>query len=344
MARAGASVVLIDKAVFPRPKACGEGIMPGGLPVLGRLGVLPEVEAKARPFRGVRFTSPRGREATGYFPEGRGLAIHREELDLILLRKAQAHPGIQVLEGRAALYKEGLRLDDGAAVPARRLVIADGAHSRVADDIGSARRPPRAARFGLRTRYEGVQGLSDVVEVFIQEGGEIYLAPQRGDGNALVSILLEERRMARFAGRTTEAFEEALHSCRPLAARLADARRVVAIQGAGPFGLQRERRAGPGWLLAGDAAGGVDPITGEGIALALKTGELAAEATLRALRGEPERGVAVFYEARRKALVRRKTLLSRFLLGVVRRPLMAETVVASLAAAPALFSLLLSDD
>jgi flavin-dependent dehydrogenase len=350
LARAGLRVTLVDKARFPRPKACGEGVMPSGVRVLERLGALGDVERAGRRFRGIRFVERSGRAAEGVFPGGEsGIVVRREELDALLIERARADARIRVVEGRRAarpLFEAGrlagFETAPAGQVRAREFLVADGALSPAAESLGVRRRLPRRRRFGLRTHFRGLEGLGASVEVFLFDGGEVYVAPQREPGTALVSVLLEQSELGRFAGRTREALEETLRARAPLAARMRRAERLTPIIGLGPFGGERERVSGPGWLLAGDAAGGVDPITGDGVALALRNAELAAETLLRRLRGESAESTGADYARARRALTRETRWRARLLLALTSGPAASRAAVAALSASPRLFSLLLS--
>lgn len=351
LARRGLEILLLDKARFPRPKACGEGIMPAGIPILEELGVLDEVERSGRRIRGIQFIGRKGALATGLFTEGRyALAIHREILDRILVERARSFRNIEVLESHAIkrpLFEneiltgfeiEGVRADTPSAlrqVFARHHVICDGSASATAEAMGLKKRFPKRKRYGMRTRFQGVEGLEDLVQVFFLDGGEIYLAPQSGEKNALVALLVEESRMkAQFAGRTQEGFFEMIRSCRPLAERMERAVQQTGIIGLGPLGGRREPWKGPGWWLAGDAASSLDPITGEGIALALENGKIAAEEILGPIRGS--------YQRRRRKLFRKKGLLARFLLATSTRPSVSDFVIRQLSRRPQICEWLLS--
>lgn len=349
LARYGFRVILADKARFPRPKACGEGVMPAGLSVLEELGVLPEVEKAGKRYLGIQFENFRGKRAVGRFPEGRhGIAIRRDTLDWILLQKAKTTPDIQVLESvRIArpILENGKLCGWKAAYPAPysesaldihapHTLVADGSGSAAARMLDLKRAPPPRKRYGMRTHFDGIAGLKDLVEVYFLDGAEIYMAPQ-GQGNALVSILAETETMRRFAGRTQEAFAEILGSCLPLKERMSRAVRTSAIIGAGPLGGSAEKWHGPGWLLVGDSASSVDPITGEGISLALLNGKLAAGQLASGKDGRD-------YDRERRRLVRKKKWLAQALLGAARHPLLCDWMIAGLSRRPKAFRYFLS--
>ncbi len=344
LAQRGQNVILLDKAHFPRPKACGEGIMPTGIPILEELGVLPDVEKKGRRFYGIQFSGQDGHRATGYFPYSRyGITLPREVLDPLLLERARSFSSVQVLESHKVIAPviENDRVK-GVAVEASgghrqtyfatHHILADGASSTVAQAMGITRDIPRRRRYGMRAHFSGVEGLQELVEVFFLEGGEIYLAAQAGEKNALVAIVLEENWMARFAGRTQGGFFDMIQLCRPLAERMTSAVQYTKIIGLGPLGGSMQRWNGPGWWLVGDAASSVDPITGEGISLALSNGKLVAQEIL----GVPNASGGS-YVRRRKRLLLKKNLLAKLLLSVSNHRRAANFVIQLLAHRPALF-------
>lgn len=343
LSRKGRPVALIDRASFPRRKACGEGILPAGVEVLRELGVYEEAAALGRPFRGVSYTTRDGRETRCRFPDGEGLAMPREELDHLLLRRAAIAPGVRVLENSAARGIEhangGVRVHLAQeTVVARRLIAADGAASPALKALGVPRRGPERERYGLAARLRGID-VGDFVEVFLLGGGELYLTPLRAPGTATAALLLEHESLAGAARGREETFWSLARSHPSLAPRLAQAALDAPVLGLGPLASEAKRCEGTFWLAAGDAAGGVDPLVGDGIGLALRTGRLAADETDAALRGE---GLPGRYTSRRRELLRPKMRLARFALGMSRRPLLARAALAALRAYPPAFSALLA--
>ncbi|MDD5302502.1 MAG: FAD-dependent oxidoreductase [Elusimicrobia bacterium] len=345
LSRAGRSVALIDRAAFPRRKACGEGIMPAGVAVLRELGVYEEAAALGRALRGVSYTTRDGRQARAAFPAGAGLAVPREDLDHLLLKRAAAAPGVSVFEkteARAiALTAEGVRvrLADGA-LDARRLIAADGLASPALKALGVARRGPGKKRYGLSTRLKGIEGLGDFVEVFLLGGGELYLTPLPGAGRATAALLLESSTLTGETGGREDAFWRLARSHPALTARLARAKIDAPLIGLGPLaGAPARCEDGP-WLAAGDAAGAVDPLVGDGIFLALRGGRLAAEETDAALSGAGRPGG---YARRRGRMIRPKERLARFVLAMSRRPALARLAVSALRVFPSVFRALLAD-
>jgi len=327
LAASGLTVALLDRARFPRPKPCAEYVSPGAVAALERLGVLPAILAE-RPqrLRGMRILAP-GAEFTGTFLAGAGLALPRERLDQRLAEFALAR-GARWFE--ATSFEGFTRERDGTlrirarqagrplALNTRLLVGADGLNSRVARQLGVARRrgPRRAA---LVAHATGIVGLADVGEMHVGAAGYAGLAPL-GGGLANVALVVDLAR-----GQIRPPLDQALH--RHLAAlptlrdRLEELELVSPVRAVGPFGHATTRAGADSVLLVGDAADFYDPFTGEGIYAALRGGELAAQCAVRALDGvEPSATALARYERLRRQAFRSKWVLERIVSWVVARP------------------------
>jgi menaquinone-9 beta-reductase len=164
----------------------------------------------------------------------------------------------------------------------RFVVAADGRHSVISRSLGLDLRVRWPQRLGLATHYAGDDGLGPFGEMHVGEGSYCGLAPV---GGGLVSVGLVVALGEKPAGEATERFFERRLAELPGAARtLNDAERVGPVRGIGPMARKVGRMAGPGYLLVGDAAGFLDPFTGEGVHRALRGAELAARAVEGALR------------------------------------------------------------
>ncbi|HZU76673.1 MAG TPA: FAD-dependent oxidoreductase, partial [Dehalococcoidia bacterium] len=142
LARRGRRVALLDRALFPRDKPCGEGLMPHGVAALAELGLLERALPHARALSGIRYRLPGGRSAYAPFPARQdgfvsAVGIRRQALDALLHAAAAAEPRVDVRDGfcvrtlrrSAGGYAE---VGDGhERVRARVVVGADGLHSRV---------------------------------------------------------------------------------------------------------------------------------------------------------------------------------------------------------------------
>jgi menaquinone-9 beta-reductase len=178
-------------------------------------------------------------------------------------------------------------------------VGADGARSAVARSLGVERQVRFPRRLGLIAHYRGVPELVDHGEMHVGDGYFIGLAPTPG-GELNVGMALPGHP----AGSGAERFEKAIAGLPAVQARLVRSQRLTAIRGAAPIGHRVASVAGPGWLLVGDAAGFVDPFTGEGIYRALRTARAAASS----LALDDDRVAAAYRAERRRALVAKDTL------------------------------------
>jgi geranylgeranyl reductase family protein len=321
LARAGRDVVLVEARRHPRAKTCAEYASPRIADELARLGVAADAwQPHALPLAGmrvirgadgfdVRYADANG-SRTAFGLDRRGfdamLAYHATASGATLLdRTALARPIVEGGRVRGAV----LRGPDGEmAVRADWLVGADGARSRVARQVGVARivRAPR--RLGLVARYEAVDALGDAGEMHVGRSWYVGLAPVP-DGQLNVGMALPMTDGTRSA---TARFEAAIAGLPAVAARLRGRARLTPIRGAAPIGQRVERAAGPGWLLIGDAAGFIDPFTGEGIYRALRS----ARAAARALLG-PDDGVADSYLAARRRAFAAKDALTWVIQGLL---------------------------
>ncbi len=250
----GIRVALYERAHTPQLKACGEGLLPHGVEALRALvGELPD----APRVRGLRFVV-HGEAIEADFPSGYGLVVRRDRFDAWLLERAAATPNVDLRRGTS--FRQ-----DGAAM----VVGADGKRSMFHRFLPA--RPAGRQRVGLSTHMAGMDGGSDRVEVFFHEGCEIYLAPS-GPDETLVSALFHRSAFRR------DGIRHLLATIPELRERSRRAQQVTPLLACSPLGLHVPRIVAPGLLLVGDAAGAPDPITGDGIALALTSATPAAEA------------------------------------------------------------------
>jgi flavin-dependent dehydrogenase len=185
----------------------------------------------------------------------------------------------------------GVRLASGrddCALAARLVIAADGRGSRVAAPLklsGYARAPRRWA-FGAY--FTGVAGMTQRGEMHIRPGGYIGVAPLP-DGLTNVSVVRDERRgLPAPRDEQQQVVQCALAADPELRDRFAAARQISPVTVLGPLAVDAHGAGCPGLLLAGDAAGFVDPMTGDGLRFALRGGELAAHAALDELAsGQP---------------------------------------------------------
>ena len=315
LARAGVDVRLLDRSLFPRDKLCGDTLNPGALSILDRLGIGNRVRERAIPIGGMVVTGPFGARVACDYPDGlAGAAISRRDLDLVLLEAAVAAgaefvpstPVHGALHAKGGAGITGVRVGHAShdrSMPARIVVAADGRRSRLASALGLTRSAAAPRRWAFGAYFTDVDGLishgvTSHGEMHIRPDGYTGVAPL--PGNLTNVCVVRQLTSASDGERVTggEKLVDTLADDPELGARFARARQVSAVTSLGPLGVEARSAGCPGLLLAGDAAGFVDPMTGDGLRFALRGGELAAEAAL----SELETGVSAharLYESRR---------------------------------------------
>ena len=331
LARLGHDVTLLDRASFPRRKSCGEGVFAPGVRVLEELGVLEQVLPTACVLQSLRMElEGAGAEAP---LEPTSLGIRRELLDNSLVERARAE-GVDVRLGvtGTGLARAGSRfeaVETGACrVQGDVIVLADGLRSRLRriaglDAGGSGR------RYGVSAHYRLRQEPVPRVHISLQRGHEVYLTPVGGT-LVNVAVLLEGDAARRLGGRLRAGYEELVAACRllPEAAALADAPLAGGPFPASPRALYRDNL-----VLAGDAGGFFDGISGEGVSLALQSAGPVARAADAFLRDGDARHFRD-YERRRRRLGRNSTLLARINLFLAAHPSLGRRVMGNLGRRP----------
>jgi len=344
LARAGARVLLLDRARFPRDKPCSEYLSPETTRVLERLGggVVEGVAAASHArLTGMKVVAPSGAEMVGRFDrtgERFSFALPRASFDTILRRAA---------EDAGAVVREGVKVQDlvydrgavGGVVAketyrARVVVGADGLRSIVARRCGGVRTsPPR--RVAFTAHVADVAGVTDLGEMHVGNSGYVGMGPI-GGGVTTVALVVPVRTLKQRLAPHPDFFA-ALDRFPGLTGRF-DPRRIVRrIIATGPFAQWSRTSVAPGGgaLLVGDAADFFDPFTGQGIYSALRGAELAAAclipALARGVSGPIPRAALQGYARARRGAFAGKWLLERLIAVGVGWPALAERVIGRLA-------------
>ena len=339
----GHEVVLVDEARFPRDKVCGEGVSPEAWRLLGRMGAEAAVRAlRPRPVRGMKLTAPDGTAFRGEYTGARepGFAVRRWCLDRALLDCARA-AGVEVHEGARARdivshdgTVRGVVVESDGAIErleARLVVAADGRRSVIARKLGLLREHRTLRKFAVRGYWKGVEGLTDHGEMHVTRGGYCGIAPL-GDEEANITFVLDQAEMRAAGGGLADFYLRTLERWPRVRERLGRASLTSPPRAIGPLALEARRVSAPGAVLVGDAAGFYDPFTGEGVTLALRGAEIAAEVAHRALaKGATDLRL---YDRRRDDATRDKFRLNRLLQRIVAWPALANAVARRLSRRP----------
>lgn len=328
LARAGARVLVLERTRFPRPKLCGDTINPGAVRELEIAGMAGCVRPLAMEIVGMRVTGGRGVEVDGRYPEPlRGWSMLREVLDAALARGADGAGARVEFGARVA----GPLVDDRGrvtgvsvqcrskrepvAVKAPIVIAADGRRSAIGMHLGLARHPQRR-RWAAGAYFEDVDGMSLSGEMHVRGGSYLGIAPVPG---GLTNVCFVSNR--RMAWRDPDALLRlAIQTDPAIRSRFTRARRVTPISVLGPLAVDAPVAGAPGLLLAGDAAGFVDPMTGDGLRFAFAGARLAADAALSALDGGDPVTAWQNLTRARAALFARKLRFNRALAAMVDHP------------------------
>ncbi|MCU1545054.1 MAG: FAD-binding protein [Homoserinimonas sp.] len=301
---AGLDVTVLEPRSGTIDKACGEGLMPGALPLLARLGAYPVGHVIA----GIGY-----RDATASidhrFAGGHGLGVRRTVLHSTLAARADAL-GVVRVQGKLRSLEQNNESVSAAGIRARWLLGCDGLHSSVARLTGLALAAPlHGRRYGIRQHFMTAPW-SDLVEVHYGSSTELYVTPVAAD---MVGIAM--------LGPQGASFDTAVAAVPAVADRLHGAETLSDRRGAGPFRQRTRGRVSGRVLLAGDASGYVDALTGEGLRLGF---EQVHAAVASIVDGRPER-----YEREWRAITREPRMVTSGLVAWAGSPLRSGLVPAA---------------
>ena len=323
LARGGAAVDVFEKAHFPRPKICGSFLSPEAEPTLHRLGVLGEIRAAGpETIRRFALVNPDGRRVEADLPSP-VLSLSRTRLDA-LAAAAASRQGARIRFGAAVNSFEGNLRDGfrvktaGEALAARVVLGAWGRYSPLDGRLGRGffRREPSLIGFGKQLSGDGSR-LAGRAVLHLFDGG--YLGLSRVEGGWVNLAALARPSVARAAHHD---FDELLARLKKESAALAaDLDGLEPLSGpvllSEPVHLGARRAVAGDVLLAGDAAGVIDPYTGTGMALALLTGEAAAAPILDFLADRLDAGeLKREHERSHRAIAGRRFFYSRLFRSV----------------------------
>jgi flavin-dependent dehydrogenase len=372
LARRGARVRIVDRATFPRDKLCGDTVNPGTLARLEVLGLADDIEARGLRVDGMLVTGEGDVAIAGRYPDGRGgRAIVRRDLDWLLLQRAIAagcafEPGVAVRgaivdNGRPQPFVRGAVAGTAAAgreLRAKITIAADGRRSTIAFGLGLARHPSRPRRWAIGGYFENfapqttinaeiaehaeealrvprvLRRTSVFGEMHVRRGRYIGVAPVPGGVTNVCLVRPAGPADAELADPAAMLVRE-LARDRALRDRAAGARLAGPPAVLGPLAVDVRDAPIDGLLLAGDAAGFIDPMTGDGLRFATRGGELAAAAALQVLE-HGWTGVHARLRAARRLDFGGKWRFNRVLRTLVSSPRGVDLAAAAARVAPAI--------
>lgn len=308
LAQRGHSVLLVERDAEPVDKV-GESLMPATYWTFERLGMLDKMRASGFPEKSsVQFFSPDGKATVPfYFKEvdphesSQTWQVVRAEFDQMLLDNAAEH-GVDVRRGttlREVLFDGeravGARLKSGdgeSEVGSRVFIDATGQSHFLASKQKLRKIEQHLKHVSFFTRYKGAErgeGIDEGATVILHtDMGEswFWYIPLPNDEMSVGVVGPVDYMIKGRAGDPEQVFQEELAKCVRLQEKLASAERIKPIRATRDFSYHATQAAGDGWALVGDAFGFIDPIYSSGVFLALKSGELVADAVHEALEAD----------------------------------------------------------
>lgn len=308
--RLGISCVVVDKAVFPRDKVCGDGLSGKVLSWLEKIdkGIaqrLQQLVEKENSW-GVKFVSPsRQSMDVPYKPNYNktaespiGFVCKRIHFDNFMVDELKRSPNVQLFEGttvdKYTQEEDGYLISDASGkfqVKAKLLIIANGAHSSFTRDVARIKMEPKYYAAGIRAYYKGVKGMHEdsFIELhFLKEllPGYLWIFPlPNGEANVGMDMLSDAVRDRKVNLKTL--LTDTLKQDPIFAERFRDAEMTSSLDGYGlPLGSKKRVISGNRYMLVGDAAFIIDPFTGEGIGNAICTGVIAAQQAAACLKAD----------------------------------------------------------
>ena len=346
LSRLGYRVVLCDQAKFPRDKVCGEFISPAADPILARLGVLDRIEAlKPKRLKGVAISSYGGEEILVDYPKLPGmqskptsLSVPRYELDSLLIEETK-RAGTVVQEqckvtdflfenGCVAGVKGWDANKTSFSIRSPLVIDAGGRNSLSLKKFKLKQKPAGKVKIALAAHWQGAQIYDDYCFMHVSDWGYTGIS---SIGKDKANVVLVANRNSMNGEKPHEFYINMLMK-NPLRRKiLQDAYCIESVRGVESLAFSSKPPPCGGLLMVGDAMGFIDPFTGEGIYLSLRSSEIAVEVAEMALKNNDlSKDFLKGYVTRRRHEFDKKFLLSRILQKLIYSQFFCNRVVKRL--------------
>ena len=350
--RLGYRVVLCDQAKFPRDKVCGEFISPAADPILKRLGVLDRIEALSpKRLKGVAISSYEGEEIVIDYPKMPGmdarptsLSVPRYELDASFLGQVK-QVGVKVLEQHKVtefLFADGRvngvsGLDESKTsftLKAPLVIDAGGRNAISLRKMGLKNKPAGNIKIAMAAHWQGAQIADDYCYMHVSHPGYTGISSVGRDRSNVVLVV---NRQSMNGEKPDKFYLDAVMRNGHRRKILQDAECIESVRTIESLAFTVKPVTCGGLLLVGDAMGFIDPFTGEGIYLSLRSSEIAVEVADKAFKkSDWSNDILMDYEMRRKQEFDKKFLLSRIFQKLIYNRFFCDRVVRTLRRKPEL--------
>ena len=307
LAKHGWKVAIFEKDQFPRFKI-GESLLPGSLCTFERMGVKEKIDRSGVIVKyGGKIVSACGTRSNRFlfsnvfrckYPTA--YQVERSRFDQILLDHAaetgcDVRQGVKVTDFTCALDGVTIRTATGEFC-GRYLIDCSGRNALVGSHFNLRRNYPELRKFSLYAHFEGVDRLPGIDGTLTQmvRGRDrwFWIIPITATKTS-IGVVLDAQTFKRMKLSPEAAFVQMLQENPKIIEQMSSARRVTEVYATGDFSFRNKRFTGDRWVLAGDAAGFIDPVWSSGVFIAALSGEKAADMLDRTLR-RPERRPAEF--------------------------------------------------
>ena len=304
LAKKGTKVLLLDKAIFPRDKVCGDAISGKSMAAIRELGLEKTIESRPHGIvTGVTLSSPNGAIVKIPIPKvygkkGQGYCVRRELFDNMLFETATKEKNVTAIQGfqvtdliRKDDFVKGikgidLKTKEEKEFRANIVVGADGSHSVVATKLGVNKVDNNHYVTAIRAYYDGITGMDNTIEIhFVDEiiPGYFWIFPLE-DGKANVGAGMLFSDLKKNGIKLPDTMFKLIKENKMFKERFANAKQIGPVNGwTLPLGSKHRKSAFNGAVLLGDAASLIDPFSGEGIGNATTSAKIASEVIAQAL-------------------------------------------------------------
>lgn len=300
LTKAGKNVALVDKALFPRDKTCGDAQGRRAANIMKELGIYDEYEKlPGQKIYGITLSSPNGTQVHLDVADRNGPApgyVHKRMVyDNFLYQNAIRMGAKQkLMQVKDVIVEDGFAKGVIGTTPngetqelrAKLVLGADGALSVVARKFGLADNPSGHNISALRIYYKNVKGITDRIEIHLVKDlipGYFWIFPlPGGEANVGLGMIISDMQEKKI--NLKEAVLNEIKTNPLFKDRFAEAQAMEDVKGwTLPVASHRRKSYGNGFMLLGDAASLIDPLSGEGVGNAMISGKLAAQVSLMAL-------------------------------------------------------------